>query len=628
MSTHPVGQVRPSQLLWTYGPGALIDLPNLSVITMGLDRWDIDRCPPVEEARLLAAVRRVLGSQVTHLRIPPFLNDEGASPFSAEGKIGVPVRPFPRWLRCVKCGLLAEYDSGLFNIKANPYRPELTHFVHTNCIKGANADAVPARFLLACRNGHLDDFPWHWFVHGGQSDCRGTLRFFESGASLQTENLWVKCDACGASKQLAKAFGKSGQENLPACRGRHPHLDKFDADCNEQPRAVLLGATNSWFPITLSVLAIPLEKNQLSQLILDGWDYFADADSVDEIKIIVKTLTKTNSLPGIDKYQADEIWLAVQDRKDGNAAELVSEGDIKGPEWDVLISPNPPTDWPHFLSSKVARPEAYKDVLESVLLLERLREVNALIGYTRVEAPEESADEDERPPMADLCKGRPSWIPAGEVHGEGIFIRFKEKTISDWEKLEAVKRRDQKIEQGHRGWRNARGLDPEVGYPGIRYTMLHSFAHLLIRELALECGYNAASIRERIYAGTGESPMAGVLIYTAAADSDGTLGGLVELGKPENLGRLIEQALNRSMVCSSDPLCSEHNPSEDRSLHAASCHACTFVAETSCERGNRYLDRALLVETFECKDAAFFKKVTKDYYCVAEEQAPYGSAEK
>jgi hypothetical protein len=614
--------------LWTYGPGALIDLPNLSVITMGLDRWDIDRCPPVEEARLLAAVRRVLGPQVTHLRIPPFLNDEGASPFSAEGKVGVPVRPFPRWLRCVKCGLLAEYDSGLFNIKANPYRPELTHFVHTNCIKGANADAVPARFLLACRNGHLDDFPWHWFVHGGQSDCRGTLRFFESGASLQTENLWVKCDACGASKQLAKAFGKSGQENLPACRGRHPHLDKFDADCNEQPRAVLLGATNSWFPITLSVLAIPLEKNQLSQLILNGWDYFADADSVEEIKIIVKTLTKTNSLPGIDKYQADEIWLAVQDRKDGNGTEIVSEGDIKGPEWDVLISPNPPTDWPHFLSSKVARPDIYKDVLDSVLLLERLREVNALIGYTRVEAPEESADEDERPPMADLCKGRPSWIPAGEVHGEGIFIRFNEKAISDWEKLEAVKRRDQKIEQGHRGWRNARGLDPEVGYPGIRYTMLHSFAHLLLRALALECGYNAASIRERIYAGTGESPMAVILIYTAAADSDGPLGGLVDLGKPENLGRLIEQALNRSMVCSSDPLCSEHNQGEDRSLHVASCHACTFVAETSCERGNRYLDRALLVETFECKDAAFFRKVTKDYYCVAEDQAPYGTTEK
>jgi len=144
--------------------------------------------------------------------------------------------------------------------------------------------------------------------------------------------------------------------------------------------------------------------------------------------------------------------------------------------------------------------------------------------------------------------------------------------------------------------------------------MLHTFAHLLIRELALECGYNAASIRERIYASSGpDSPMAGVLLYTAAADSDGTLGGLVELGKPENLGRLIRQALDRASVCSSDPLCSEHDPGVDRSLHAASCHACTFVSETSCERGNRYVDRALLVRTFECCDAAFFQSASEGH---------------
>jgi hypothetical protein len=136
---------------------------------------------------------------------------------------------------------------------------------------------------------------------------------------------------------------------------------------------------------------------------------------------------------------------------------------------------------------------------------------------------------------------------------------------------------------------------------------MHTFAHLIIRELALECGYNAASIRERIYAKKdSKSPMAGVLIYTAAADSDGTLGGLVELGKKENLGRIIEQALSRATICSSDPLCSEHEPEKDRSLHNAACHACTFVAETSCERGNRYLDRALLVPIFGDSDAAFF----------------------
>ena len=137
--------------------------------------------------------------------------------------------------------------------------------------------------------------------------------------------------------------------------------------------------------------------------------------------------------------------------------------------------------------------------------------------------------------------------------------------------------------------------------------MLHSIAHLLIRELALECGYNAASIRERIYADVeSEDPQAGILIYTAAADSDGTLGGLVDLGKPENLGRLLEQALNRAKVCSSDPLCSEHDPEKDRSLHAAACHACSFVSETSCEKGNRYLDRSLLIPTLDRSDAAFF----------------------
>jgi hypothetical protein len=609
----PVGDVRPSQLLWTYGPGALIDMPSLSVVTSGIDRWDKDRCPPILEARLLTAVKKVLGPQVESMRMPPFPKKESSDPFSAEARIGVPVRPFPRWLRCVKCGMLAEYDAGLFEVRESRYRPENTRFVHKMCRgskgdkKAKDADAVPARFLLACRNGHLDDFPWQYYVHGGTNSCQGGLRFFESGASLQTENLWVKCDACDAKRNLAQAFGKAGKENLPACRGRHPHLDKYDPSCDEDVKAVLLGATNSWFPITLSALAIPLSRDPIIQLVQDGWDNFSDVESVFEVKAILKVLVKNAILPGIDQYSADEVWTVIDAINNGEIGDTVTQEDIKGPEWEVFIEPNPPTDWPHFLSEATSVPIKYKKQISNVLLLKRLREVNALIGFTRVEAPEESNNPEEQPPMASLCNDKPNWVPASQVHGEGIFIRFDEDALNQWEKIPAVQAINESLFHGHKGWRLKRKLSPEDGYPGIRYVLLHTISHLLIRELALECGYNASSIRERIYGDTSnEKKQAGILIYTAAADSDGTLGGLVELGKPENLERLLHQALNRARICSSDPLCSEHNPEKDVTLHAAACHACTFAAETSCEKNNRYLDRALVVPTLDNDGAAFF----------------------
>lgn len=605
----PVGEIRPSQLLWTHGPGALIDLPNLSVVTMGLDRWESDRCQPIHEARLLAIVRKVLGHQVESLRVPPTV-DEEVDPFSAGALIGVPVKPFPRWLRCVKCGLLSPFDAGLFDVKEHRYRPEWTRFVHRGC-RGSrsdkspkDADAVPARFLLACPAGHLDDFPWHWFVHGGPSDCKGTLRFFESGASLQTENLWVKCDTCGAAKNMAQAFGQAGKVNLPACRGRHPHLDRFDEGCGEEARTILLGATNGWFPVILSALAIPQMGEPLPQLVADGWAFFEDVESEAELIGTLKALKKSAQLLGIERYSPKEVWEAIEAHRSG--ATDMEDQDPKEPEWKVLTAPDPPTDYPHFMSKKVDPPKGFESALERVLLLERLREVKALVGFTRVEPPDERL-EDDRPKIAPLTSAPPSWVLASEVHGEGIFLQFKMDRLREWEEREAVARLDERLRAGHAGWRRRRRLDPVTGYPGVRYVMLHTLAHLLIREFALECGYNAASIRERIYADVGEGrDQAGILVYTAAPDADGTLGGLVELGKPENLGRLLRQALERALVCSSDPLCSEHDPCKDQSLHGAACHACAFVSETSCESSNRYLERALVVPTIETDEAAFF----------------------
>ena len=134
------------------------------------------------------------------------------------------------------------------------------------------------------------------------------------------------------------------------------------------------------------------------------------------------------------------------------------------------------------------------------------------------------------------------------------------------------------------------------GWPGAPYYVLHTLSHLLIRAIALECGYSAASLTERIYAGTEQDPRQGILIYTAVPDADGTLGGLVALGEPNALDRVLRRAITDAMSCSSDPLCAEHGPGPgDETLHAAVCHVCGFVSETTCERGNRFLDRRFLV---------------------------------
>jgi hypothetical protein len=163
----------------------------------------------------------------------------------------------------------------------------------------------------------------------------------------------------------------------------------------------------------------------------------------------------------------------------------------------------------------------------------------------------------------------------------------------------------------HMGWRKQRGLDPAALWPGERYVLMHSLSHALINELALECGYAVASIRERIYSNApgGESaPMAGVLLYTAAPDAEGTLGGLVSLGRPEFAGPVLSRTLERMHLCTSDPMCADHSPDEnDDVLHGAACHACLFVPETSCERGNRYLDRTALCATLADAGIGYFE---------------------
>jgi hypothetical protein len=241
--------------------------------------------------------------------------------------------------------------------------------------------------------------------------------------------------------------------------------------------------------------------------------------------------------------------------------------------------------------------------VDKLVLVHRLREVVAQIGFTRFEAafPDINGELDLDIKLAPLAREL-SWLPAYENRGEGVFLSFAPAAIEAWLRRPSVRARADQLIQGHAVWleRKARAQ----GFAGLPYIMLHSLSHLMITALSLDCGYSASSIRERVYA--GESGY-GILLYTGSPGAEGTLGGLVDMGK--NIGRHLARALELGRLCSNDPVCAQHDPSdplEERYLHGAACHGCLLIAETSCERRNELLDRALVVPTVGVRDAAFF----------------------
>lgn len=609
--TDRVGQVRPSQILYTYGPGSMIDLPNLSVLVMGLNYWAADdaNARVLPEKRLLAAVRRRLGPQVEVMRSPPHLPEKSNDVFGEWARTGVPVSVFPTWLRCPACDRIAPVASKIWDFKAQPYRPEQSRYIHANCqkVKGTAPPSLPVRFLLACRNGHLDDFPWVPYAHRGPSCSSPILEMFELGQGTGPDDVFVKCIGCGKpSRSLIDAFGLSGEGNLPSCRGRHPHLAlNDDKTCGDENRAVLLGASNLWFSTTLRVLALPTSATTVGQLVDDLWPTLEDIDSPSMLTFAIKNMPQVKELKNFD---VDEVWAEIAKRHAGAVDDLDDEEDLLAPEWAQLSDPAHAKHGDDFRLQEVDVPGHFSSALERVVLAERLREVVALTGFTRIDSPGEPNADGVEAGIAPLSRGLPTWVPCAEVRGEGIFLQFREPSLREWEAVAEDSPQVLALRQAHRDWRVRRRLDPTLGWPGARYVLLHTVSHLLMRELALECGYNSASLSERLYVRTDPEPMAGILLYTSAPDSEGTLGGLVSLGEPATLDRLLRQALANAALCSSDPMCAEHLPSEDEdALHASACHACLFAPETSCERSNRYLDRSVAVETFAHHGIEFFK---------------------
>ena len=604
-----VGAIRPSQMIHTYGPGAVMDLPQLSVVLSGIDRWDINHTERIIEPRLIGSVRELPGCQnVAEFRTPPW-EDETASPFDAWANIGVPVYPFPRWLRCTWCNLLAPVDRERFQLDVNPYRPDRARYFHDKC-HGRRPSAIPARFLIACPSGHLDDFPWDEYVHHGDP-CPSApiLELRESGKASRATDMHVTCKGCGAERGVQDAFNIGATNNLPLCRGRHPHLQRFDAGCDQPTRPLLLGASNAWFAVYRSALTIPTVTGDIEQRVADHWDDLATIESREELNFIVRRLTVgagERPLRWLLNFDLEDVWTAIDGRREGGTGDADSV-DLRGPEWAAFTASIPPKS-DDFSARSLDIPEGFEETLGHPVAVDRLREVQALCGFTRIDGPNEA----EAARIAPIWDAPQTWLPAAEVRGEGILITLPDPRIEQWESAYEDSDRYRDLQQATRNWRVRRGLDPNEGAPTARFVLLHTVSHLLMRQVALECGYSAASIRERLYcreAGDAEGPpMAGILLYTAAPDSEGTLGGLVALSEPTRLAAVLRDALERSALCSTDPICASHRAGDlGDSLHNAACHACLFAPETSCEAGNRHLDRATAVPILGQQHGAYFK---------------------
>ncbi len=621
-----VGSGRPSSLMFTYGPGAIMDLPHFTIMPSGLDSWDRiwdrrDGVPHVHAPKLLDAVRRELGPQVAELRPFPHQPDIGFD--SDEGRdLGVPAMVFPQWMRCTGCDRLAPL-SHFDYANTNPYRPDEARFEHVGCPgrkKGAKGGGkrrsrvLPARYLLACTNGHLDEFPYDQWVHrGGRCSASDVapLRMLEN-TQTRGASATIVCGACNVRRGMSEAQGTAGRAKLPACRGRFPHLDVFaSGGCDAGTHLLLIGASNLWFPILQSVIVMPMDPAEVRQDLADKL-LAKLGDKLAKYKDDLETLRDVADgkvdLTGVGD---EELGLAVAQAltppEPPGQASAWSPIDLMAPEWAYLqldAAGEHHEDAASGLTlSNRARHPGLPDPITRVLAVERLRKATALLGFTRIDEMDRIDDLPQR--RVPLSRQAPTWVVATEDRGEGVFLQFDEAEVAAWEQqVEASDLWRAHVEAQRRNFYNrfsatATVLDPDTRMRPPRYWLLHTFAHVLFRQMAMTSGYGAASISERIYAwqATDVHPAAaGLLLFTASSDSDGTLGGLVRLSEPEHLHRIVDQALRRASRCSSDPICANRTPQEPEDfLHGAACHACTMASETSCERANRFLDRRFLV---------------------------------
>ena len=611
--SNELGKVRQSAVLMNYGPGAIIDfrVPGtgaaVSVVAGGLEEWEkqaddaglsINDLKRLSEPRL----REKLG--VKYFRLPPVAVDKKNDDDDDEA-IPLAGARFPTWLQCPVCNVLKPARRWGSLKKGDPSR------YCAKCSEGRPDDdqvfVVPARFVLACRNGHLDEFPWSYWVHRGSSSCRNDREFVLKHEGAGLAGLVLSCPKCDKKRSMEQIFRKEAFEGLQ-CSGARPWLADASQDCQLTPNVMQRGASNLYFPQLASALVIPPWSERLVRAIGHEWDKLKRAESKEDRHEYIKKWVWDDLDPRIKQMGLTDFCNVIDMKID--EADRMTSGNLRWDEYQQfrVAATQRARDGDEF-AVRVEEVPAALPHLSSLIRVVSIREIRAIKSFSRVEAP------PGRPPVSTqfLSKYPRDWLPAIDVRGEGIFISLDEDKLSQWEQLPQVQERARLIDDPQ----FSRVLNPDANIEHVpastvaRYLLLHSLAHILIKQLSLQCGYSSASLRERIYVGDGDQTMAGILIYTATSDSDGTLGGLQRQGDSRRFAGMFLEAVRANEWCSSDPLCIKGLVAASDSSSLASCHSCLLAPETSCEDYNRYLDRGMLYGTPEDPSLGFFRDLAE-----------------
>ena len=635
--------IRSSQLLSPFGIGQIINFPKeVSLMVCGLDLWDDN----IEKIKKNAGIDGIDFEilKISEPRLQKLLDVEffiKPFPYKTSGNknkyLTIPVVRFPNWHHCTNtiCGRMKEIELTMADdlIKC------------TTC----NSKMIPVRFIAVCPEGHIQDVPFKEWAHNGPiTDLTQDHQLFyhSLGGSGDLGSILIKC-SCGATKTLAGLMNvrKNGSEvfdsalariglsknelevfnetnrndnnpNGQYCKGYRPWLGLEGINnaqhCGNHLQVLIRGGSNVHYSDIISALYLPegspdandyvlkvierLERNVLKS-------YYEQDNGIAILPAILsmqpevqnKLISKEELLAGIITELSHNV---------NSNAEVTTEEGLRLEEYNYILNGRNSENADFKAVIKQFDDYVEKELLEKyfefVVLIEKLKETRVFKGFSRIN-PGNRVDKSE------LSKKDVTWLPAYEVYGEGIFLKFRDESIENWQ-TQHGEYFSNNISRYHSSMSKRRPMDATREIDA-SFIMMHTFAHLLIKKLCFSCGYGSSSLRERIYfSNDDENKMNGIIIYTSSGDSEGSLGGLVRQGKENYLGKLVKDAIADAKWCSADPVCSDIGQSSGQgpdNINGSACHNCCIIPETSCEEFNMLLDRATITGTLN-ENIGFF----------------------